>query len=195
MVETRLASPPGKGAFSLVEVSLALGILALALVTLIGLLVPAMNQAREVRLTHATNEMIANLSERLMHLDLDTDPTTSPFDELFSRVAGSPEVFYLFNQLEGGVVFTAEPQEVESVDRYLFAARLQPSGVNPSALLAEAEDGYTLTVSDPDAYPEAYLALQVDLYSLPFPPPGSAFTEVDLTEDNFLVRYQTAILR
>lgn len=182
-------------AFSLVEVTLALGILALALVSLLGLLLPTLDQARQVRLTHATNEMIGTLSERLAHLDLDNDPSTSAFEEIFLRVASEPALFYLYQEAGGGVVFTSEASEVTDVDQFLFAARISPSGANPATLLEVGEEGYTLTVTRPDNYPEAYLALKVDLHTLPVPPPGTPFPGGELREQNFLVGFHTAILR
>ena len=186
---------PALRAFSLVEVTLALGILALALVSLLGLLIPTLDQAREVRLTHATNEMIGTLSERLVHLDLDNDGSTSAFEEVFRRVASEPGIFFLYEQEGGGVVFTPEASRVENVDQFLFAAKIAPSGANPATLLQAGEEGYTLNVAQPDNYPEAYLALRVDLHTLPVPPPGTPFQGAELQEQNFLVGFHTAILR
>ncbi len=181
--------------FSLVEVTLALGIFALAMVSLIGLLVPTLDQAREVRLTHASSEVIGKVGEALRTLDLDNDPNTTAFEEVFGRVATEPEIFYVFNRTDGTLAVTPEAGDVDEVAGFLFAARVSVSGVNPRGELVEANDFFQLRTADPDAYPEGYLALEVGLYRLPTPNPGSVFEAPELSEVAFLLRYHSAINR
>lgn len=181
--------------FSLVEVTLALGIFALAMVSLIGLLVPTLDQAREVRLTHATNEVIGEVGEALRNLDLDNDPNTTAFEEVFVRVAEGPEIFYVFNRMDATVAVTPDSEAVDDVEGFLFAARVSISGTNPQEHTVDSGGFLQLNTNHPDQYEEGYLAVEVALYQLPTPNPGSAFEVPELAEQAFLTRYHTAISR
>lgn len=186
------------GGFSLVEVTLALGVFALALVTLLGLLTPALEQARSARQQHAAVEVIAVVGEALRSGQFEDSLPNSAFDAVYRMVASEPGLLFVFSTRDDetpGVQVTRDPSRVLEVDRFLFAARVSAAGLNPPDYLVPLGETYALNTSNPRDYPEGYLALRVDLYELPVPPPGTVFVPPPLVPERFLFSFHTAVVR
>lgn len=182
-------------AFTLVEVALALGLFALAIVSILGLLGPAVGRIEDIRLMQAANDIVSQLSADLQHFDGDGRVDTRAFEEIFNLVARAPGVLYVYRGRGGGLRVTPAPAEVSEVEGRVFAARLTVSGVNPPAYLQATGDHFVLSGFTPATYPEAWLGLRVDLHIMPTPAPDTAFEPAEPSESNFLFRYHTAVNR
>lgn len=180
----------------MVEITIALGVLALALVTLVGLWLQALEQVGDVQRLHASGRVISTFRQSLVDRDWDGNPNTKPFEDIYKRVASGPAVFYIFSEVGGGVVVTDRIEEVRKVDKWLFALRVSASGINPAANLTPVDDTYALLPVSAGDYPEAYLALRVDVHSLGVPNPGSPLKDMpELNDRNYATQYHTALTR
>jgi len=180
-------------AYSLVEVTLALGIFAAGILSLLGILIPALDQARTTRTNLAASRAVSALSAALRLLDY--DPEVGPFDEVYAGVHAAPAHFYIFTGGAGNLVITPLEREVIAVDGVLLGAKVAVSGNNPSQHLIRNGDTHTLSLPDPDLYPEGYLALKVDLHEL-IPPAGAASFDASKWDDSrYLFTFHTAVTR
>jgi uncharacterized protein (TIGR02598 family) len=71
---------PRQGAFSLVEVTMALGIIAFSMITMLGLVPVGLDAMRESRVEMVRSQILQNITGRAM---------LTPFSELDSFVAGT----------------------------------------------------------------------------------------------------------
>lgn len=187
--------PGGRSAFSLVEVALAIGVFAVAIVSILGLLAPAVDQARLVRLENAAAGLVQPLGDALRGLDRDNDAGTSAFQEVFTLVAGGPAWLYAFPTREGVTRLTEEAGLVTDTDGPVFAVRVSASGANPRSLRQSQGDHFTLAPADAAAYPKAWLALQVELFPVETPPPGTSLQVETAALTDPLATFHTAVLR
>lgn len=185
----------GRLGFTLIEVALALGIFALAIVSILGLLGPAVEQIEDIRLTQQANDVVSTLSADLQAFDADGLASTSAFEELFTLVSREPAVLYVFRATTGDLEVTPEVAGVRDVDGRVFAARLSVSGANSRDYIQPSGDVFQINGYQAASYPEAFLALRVDLHRMPTPAPGTAFEPSPPTESNLLLRYHTAVNR
>lgn len=184
--------------FSLVEVTLALGVFALALVSLLGLLGPALDRARAVRVEQAAAQMIPAVGEALRTGRFAGVEEVDAFGEIIRALASGPLVLYVFHR-EGvpgdRTVVTRNVEQVREVGSVLLGARVTAAGNNHPEHLERGEEFFRLRAQDSADYPEASLALRVDLYRLPVAAPGSAWQAPELEESRFLFTFHTAVLR
>ncbi len=190
-----MSGSPNNSGFSLIEVALAIGVFALAIVSILGVLGPAVEEMEAISVSNEANDVVSRISEALPRLDQDSDISTSSFDEVFGAVASEPMVLYAFVVEGEGFQLTPSTGDVSNVIGRVFAIRLTVSGVNPSGLISPSGDSFTINGYTRETYPEAYLALRVDLHHMPTPEPGTGYSPPPLTEDNFLFSYHTAINR
>jgi type II secretory pathway component PulJ len=181
--------------FSLIEVALAIGVFALAVVSILGVLGPAVEEMEAISITHEANDVVSRLGAALPRIDTDNAPQTSSFDEIFAWVADGPAVVYVYLDASGQIRLERDAGAVQDVSGRVFAARLSVSGVNPEALVSRNGDTYRVNGHVAATYPEAYLALRVDLHHMPTPAPGTAFAPPLLSEENYLYSYHTAVNR
>ena len=185
----------GSAGFTLIEVALALGIFALAIVSILGLLGPAVEQIEDIRLNQQANDVVSVLGADLQQYNADGETSTSAFEELFNLVSREAAVLYVFRDLQGDLEVTPNPGDVEDVDGRVFGARLSVSGVNSRDYVQPSGDIFVINGFQADSYPEAFLALRVDLHVMPTPAPGTSFEPATPTETNLLLRYHTAVNR
>lgn len=122
------------GAFSLVEIVLALGIMAFAIVGIMGLFPVALRSAQE-----AQRETHAALIARKIFSDLRSSPAGDTFIATNSNLLASQPRFSLSNASTTSVQYTAEGRPVGPGQDPIFLATVTVSPDTPSDGLARIE--------------------------------------------------------
>ena len=194
----RMNRNPEPGAFFLIEVVVAIGVFAIAILSLLGLFLPTLRNIAEVsereKATAVSQSIAAFLRER-------------SFSEVYSWVAGDREkslVSYSIrtgakeNEIQERVSEIGDPSIKDDLPRLygpLFRVVLTTSSIhNESA--APGERQRTLP-ADITRFHEGFLALQVSVYSMvvPQPPAYSLDAAESPSEEDFLLVYDVAITR
>lgn len=89
MKKAQFSSSPK--AFTLVEVVLAIGVIAIAIMALLGLIGPTLNQVRNVI---DSSQAIAAMSKFNVYID-----ETLTFDELFGKIGGGSADYYVYDRI------------------------------------------------------------------------------------------------
>ncbi|MGJ3244011.1 MAG: hypothetical protein ACFE0O_13795 [Opitutales bacterium] len=217
--------------FTLIEVVLAIGIFTLAILTLLGLLAPTLQSVNDVINTSLAKGVISKVNTTLQTYDADGVPETganhqSPFEEVFNAVRGAQQsnqelAFYAYQLKNGQVEVVDDASAVtaalaqaasgdteDTFDGPLFMILISASSVNDETLRTGAlpsafirDRSFYGIATDYDSWPEAYLALKIEIVTLQTPPPGSTFDPpgpdeaTRLTDDAILFSYNTAVTR
>jgi len=171
-----------KDGFSLVEVILAIGVFALTIVAVIGLLGPIAQQVRDLQDTKVANSLPAPIREELNRIgftyfvnDTFTDTQNLP-TVLFGTEDGARVVGYTGDLENPGAVITRDgqaPAGIDQDDRYFGIELTVPGSTNLQYNAGDAHVAFKVEISWP-----VYL-------------PGGAFVE---PEDRRTFEYYTAIV-
>jgi len=133
---------PGRRAFSLIEVILAIGILGVAVVALLGLIGPALETVRTVQETNQGINCISNLNALLSSAKFydAEDLSGSVYTWVQSSQAQQPTIFLFYNEILD--ITTDKPQIVPRVVLFSNAVRVKlPGYMQMSDLTLAAQNG------------------------------------------------------
>lgn len=198
-----------KKAFTLVEIMLAVGIFAIAIVAMIGLFGAAVSSVEEV---DSYDQMV--LASSRMEDMVESVPFEVIYD-LALNGAQDENALFFYNVFDGDQIFPEGPFDISANGEFNTSERLRKSDVTSAINRGDVADNVVIVVEippiqnnagnrpiemnvdfppDPDLYEEAYVPFWVNIYAVPL----INFTEgaTDITEeDNELISFPMAKVR
>lgn len=181
--------------FSLVEVVLAIGIFALAVVALLGLLGPTLESVQAVRDQNKATAIISKVNTFLQTYEPSLDGIDeSRFNYFYEELVDDDEIVLLAwfdeERPEGHYInFVDDPQRMNDTftelekgvsDGVVFKIVLEPSRFYERYPDYSSGQGQPINLpGSVDDYPEGFLAFSVSVYSGPVPEPGVTISADD----------------
>ncbi|MCH2155232.1 MAG: hypothetical protein MK080_04455 [Opitutales bacterium] len=217
MMESAVTVSPQRRGLSLVEVIIAIGVFAFAMVTLIGLLGSTLTSISESLTSEEAAAVVSKVETFLQSYDL--NPDVPKFQEVYTELQGNQYIDILvYNQIDGATVLVdgSQAADVEvamnntvvsdNVDGALFVALVTPAFSNPqntvsatsNALPSPFDQLFSVSLNQTFAdFDLGYLIMDVRIFSYDAPAPGqtiaSLIAENPPSQSSELLRFSTVL--